>query len=124
MNSDRAHGSRLPDDPAYWHDLAERAIEAACEAPAAAAPAPAASDAPWWGGMSDAAFMLAATAALALIGGSLLLDDRSPRSVTEAHALTGALAPDDDVLASLLNAAEPPPATALLRVVARREVER
>ena len=124
MNSDRRPGSRLPDDDAYWQDLAARAVDAAFRRPGRAAEVPGRSPTPWWRGMSDAAFVLAASAALALIGGSLLLDDRSTRTATDAHALRGALVPEDDLLASLLNADEPPPPAALLRLVARREVER
>jgi hypothetical protein len=124
MNSDRRPGSRLPDDDAYWQDLAARTVVAAFSRPGPAAEVPGISPAPWWRGMSDAAYVLAASAALALIGGSLLLDDPSTRTATDADALRGALAPEDDLLASLLNADEPPPAAALLRLLARREVER
>jgi hypothetical protein len=144
MNIDRQSGSRLPDDPAYWENLAERSVQAAFGADAAHDASPAAAahaarvpfrhSAPqqlghyateWWRGMSDAAFVLAAGAVLALIGGSLLLDDRAPGAPTETHALTGAFAPDDPLLGSLLNAAAgPPPAAALLKLLALREAER
>lgn len=121
MSIDRQSGSRLPDDPAYWERLAARSVNAAFD--------PwwrgmAAFD-PWWRGISDAAFVLAASAVFALLGGSLLLGERSPRAAAEVHALTGALAPDDPLLGSLLNASSgPPPASALLRLVALREAER
>lgn len=115
MSSDRQSGSRLPDDPAYWENLAARSVDAAFS--------PSATE--WWRGMSDMAFVLAASAVLALLGGSLLLDDRSPDATTATHAFTGAFAPDDPLLASLVNAtAGPPPASALLRLVALREAER
>lgn len=123
MNSDRRPGSRLPDDPAYWQNLAGRSIVSALE-PRSGAPAVVS---PWWHGLSDAAFTLAASALLAMVGGSLLLDERAPVPAPvsmEAHALTHAVAPDDDLLTSLMNPDEPPPATAMLRVVARREVQR
>lgn len=135
MNTDRRPGSRLPDDPAYWQGLAARSIDAALDSRDAddvphgalvsetrsAAPTVAS---PWWGGLAEAAYMLAASALLALVGGSLLLAERSPVTTTETHALMDAIAPDDDLLASLMDADAPPPAMAMLRVVARREVER
>jgi hypothetical protein len=125
MNIDRQPGSRLPEDPAYWQHLAARSVDAAFGAAVEHAGSPRdAANEPWWRGMSDAAFMLAASAVFALIGGSLLLDNRLPRTTAEAHPLTGALAPDDDLLASLLNADAPPPAAAMLRLVALREVKR
>ena len=120
MNTDRRPGSRLPDDPAYWQGLAARSVDAALE-PHRAAPVV---GSPWWRGLSDAAFMLAASAVLALVGGFLLLDERSAVTTAGTHALTDAIAPDDDLLRRLMNADEPPPATAMLHLVARREVER
>lgn len=114
MSTGRRPGTRLPDDPAYWEDLAARSVAAAFGARD-----------PWWRGVSDAAFVLAASAVLALLGGALLLDDRPPRDPTEAVAFTDALAPDDPLLVSLLRSpAEPPPATTLLRLVATREARR
>ena len=136
MNTDRRPASRLPDDPAYWQGLAARSVEKALASdeadvapggdvgpePPDGAPVIAS---PWWRGLSDAAFMLAASALLALAGGSLLLDERSsPVTRMETHALTDAIAPDDDLLRRLMSADEPPPATAMLHLVARREVER
>jgi hypothetical protein len=121
MSIDPQSGSRLPDDPAYWENLAARSVEAAFSAPQPLGH----SAIEWWRGMSDAAFVLAASAVLALIGGSLLLDDRSSGATTEMHSLTGAFAPDDPLLGSLLNEdAGPPPASALLTLVALREAER
>jgi hypothetical protein len=140
MSSDRRSATRLPEDPAYWEDLAARSVAAAFRMSTATAdgrPVAHPRDGsrfvhagrgafePWWRGMSDAAFVLAASAVFALIGGSLLLGERSPPPDTEAHALTGALAPEDPLLASLLAApAGPPPASALLRLVALRGDER
>lgn len=120
MSAGRRPGTRLPDEPAYWEDLAARSVAAAFGARD-----------PWWRGVSDAAFPLAASALLALLGGALLLDDRPSRArtgvagATEATALTHAIAPDDPLLRGLLRSpAEPPPAAALLRLVATREGER
>jgi hypothetical protein len=122
MTFERKPGTRLPDDPAYWERLAERAIDAAFNAPARRT---ASSVEPWWRTLSDASFVLAASAVLALIGGSLLLDERAPTAPTESHALAAALAPDDPLLASLLDAsAGPPPATTLLRLIGLREERR
>jgi hypothetical protein len=131
MSSDRRSETRLPEDPAYWEDLAARSVAAAFRSSAASAGAfrrvhargGAAFD-PWWRGMSDAAFVLAASAVLAVVGGSVLIDERSPRATTDARALTGALAPDDPLLASLLDAPTELPASALLRLVAVRGEER
>ena len=120
MNTDRRPGSRMPDDPAYWRGLAARSIDAALE-PDAAVPGEAA---PWWQGLSDAAFMLAASALLALLGGTQLVEERQPVTATQTHALTNAIVPEVDLLSTLMNADEPPPAMAMLRVVARREVAR
>jgi hypothetical protein len=136
MSSDRRRGSRLPEDPEYWVNLTARSTAAAF----GTGSAPGRSGIPhahrsaedaWWGALSDAAFMLAASAALALLGGSLLLDERPSRAVTETNAtaetraLTAVLAPDDPLLASLLDASVgPPSAAALLKLVALREVER
>jgi hypothetical protein len=75
--------------------------------------------------MSDAAFVLAASAVLALVGGSLLLDDRPAESPTATHEFTGVFAPDDPLLRVLMSTdAGPPPASVLLRLVAVREEER
>lgn len=148
MRSERRRGARLPEDPGYWEELAARSVDAAfgsSTAPAASrgqragvagqpieshAPPAHRPTRPWWGALSDASFMLAASAVLAVLGGSLLLDERTPvtlqpRAAAETHALMAALAPDDALLASLLDAsAGPPTAAALLRLVALREVER
>ncbi|MGH7446323.1 MAG: hypothetical protein ACREK1_01165 [Longimicrobiales bacterium] len=138
MSSERRSETRLPGDPAYWEDLAARSVEAAFRSSIASAGGTTVGHArggatfdPWWRAMSDAAFVLAASAVLALFGGAMLLDERSPRAMTEAHAmtegraLTGSLAPDDPLLASLLDApAGPPPAATLLRLVALRAGER
>jgi hypothetical protein len=86
--------------------------------------------------MSDAAFVLAASAVLAVFGGALLLDQRPPRATSETHALTAppharaqphfanALAPDDPLLAALANARGEPAAFDLLRLIALREETR
>lgn len=148
MSSDRRSGSRLPQDPAYWENLAARSIDAALRSSSVHAGGTRAGDAretragdardetarfavragairdPWWRGLSDAAFILAASAVLALFAGSVLLSERSPRAAPE-RALTHALAPDDPLLASLLDVpAGPPSASALLRLVALREEQR
>jgi len=138
MRSDR----RLPEDPAYWDELAARSIDAAFGSPAAGAASPAthardreAFDA-WWRGMSDAAFVLAASAVLAVCGGALLLDQRPRGATSETHALTApphegaqphfasALAPQDPLLATLVNARGEPAALDLLRLIALREETR
>lgn len=146
MNIDRRPGSRLPDDPAYWQRLAARSVEQAFATGDAHVAShgdigpvdreeggrsrirphngASVASSPWWRDLSDAAFMLAASALFALVGGSLLLEERSPATTAETHALTSAIAPDDDLLSSLMSAEAPPPAIAMLRVVARREVER
>ncbi|MGH7481563.1 MAG: hypothetical protein ACRELV_05365 [Longimicrobiales bacterium] len=136
MNSDRRPGTRLPDDPAYWEELAVRSVDVAFgvsagQAGLRVAHGQGAAPDPWWRGISDAAFMLAASAVVALFGGSLLLGERSPRAmpdarpIPQARALTAPLAPDDPLLASLLDAsAGPPSASALLELVALREEER
>lgn len=131
MNGERRPGSRLPDDPEYWERLAARSVDAAFRSSAAASRGPAvgrgrdrAAFDPWWRAMSDAAFVLAATAVLAVFGGSLLLQDRPAGAAVERHALTSVLAPDDPLLVTLLNAPAPPPAAALLKLVALREEER
>lgn len=131
MKGDRRPGSRLPEDPAYWDGLAARSVEAAFRssvaAPRGLAVARARSGAgvdPWWRAMSDAAFVLAASAVIAVFGGSLLLQERSAGPAPEGHALTSALAPDDPLLVTLLNAPAAPPASALLKLVALREEER
>ena len=138
MRSDR----RLPEDPAYWDELAARSLDAAFASPAAGAASPAAHARDrgafdsWWRGMSDAAFVLAASAVLAVFGGALLLDQRPPRATSETHALTAppharaqphfasALAPDDPLLATLANARGEPAAFDVLRLIALREETR
>lgn len=151
MNSERRPATRLPEDPAYWEDLAARSVDAAFRssaAPDASSLAHARDGAfdalaqtrdgafdslahardgafdAWWRTMSDAAFLLAASAVLAVFGGSLLLEERAPGAAMERHALTGALAPDDPLLASLLDAPDAPPPSALLRLVVLRQEER
>jgi hypothetical protein len=138
MRSDR----RLPDDPAYWDQLAARSLDAAIglTAPGGAAHRASARDRAafdaWWRGMSDAAFVLAASAVLAVFGGALLLDQRPPRATSETHALTApphartqldiasVLAPRDPLLATLANARGEPAAFDLLRLIALREETR
>jgi hypothetical protein len=129
MSSDRPSETRLPDDPAYWEDLAARSIDAAFGGTARDRDA-------WWRGMSDGAFVLAASAVFALLGASLVVDARSPGGTAGAHAFAelhgstpgpigAALAPDDPMLVTLLDAsAGPPPPAVLLRLVALREEAR
>lgn len=146
MNTERGPDSRLPEDAEYWERLAARSIDAAFRSPAAAPRGSAATHPrgsavgprhgfggrargvaaiePWWSALSDAAFVLAASALLAVVGGSLLLQERSAAPMVEGHALTSALAPDDPLLATLLNAPAAPTASALLKLVAVREEER
>lgn len=121
MSEQRA-GSRLPDDARYWDDLAARSIDAAL---GPARPRVAAARAAWWSGLSDASYVLAASALLAVIGGSLLLDER-PRAgaAADARALAESLGPVDPLLGSLLAASVEPPASALLTLVALREEAR
>lgn len=121
MNAERQPGSRLPGDPGYWETLAERSVDAAFrDSLASSAPA-----GTWWGALSDVSFVLATSAVLALVGGALLLGERSPDAATDSHALTVTLAPDDPLLGSLLRAAAgPPPASALLTLIALREEQR
>ncbi|HEX6134086.1 MAG TPA: hypothetical protein VFZ24_08985 [Longimicrobiales bacterium] len=122
MTSERP-GSRLPDDPRYWENLAARSVEAAFGG-AHARPESAAAY-PWWRGLSESAFALAASAVLALAGGSLLIGVRSPRADQEPGAFAGALAPDDPLLRTLLDAPdEPASGAALLELLALREEER
>jgi len=134
MSSDRLPGTRLPDDPAYWDELATRSLDAAFGGVGVSGMASmhrtAALD-PWWRGLADGALILAASAVLALLGASRMVGERSPGMSLQAHGLTGshpltaALAPDDPMLATLLNAsAGPPPAAALLELIALREWER
>jgi hypothetical protein len=121
MNTERRPGTRLPDDPRYWESLAERSVDAALGASRARL---AAGD-PWWRLLSDASFALAASAVLALIGGSLLLGARSPAAAAEPNTFAAALAPDDPLLGSLVNpAVEPPPASVLLALIGLREEQR
>lgn len=138
MRSDR----RLPEDPAYWDELAARSIDAAFGltasggAPHRASARDSGAFDSWWRGMSDAAFVLAASAVLAVFGGALLLDQRPPRATPETHALTdspharaqphfaGALAPRDPLLAALANAGREPAPIDLLRLIALREETR
>jgi hypothetical protein len=139
MRSDR----RLPEDPAYWDELAARSIDAAFALTVAGTASLEtyardrdAFDA-WWRGMSDAAFVLAASAVLAVFGGALLLDQRPPSATSETHALVAppharaqphvfasALAPQDPLLATLVNARGEPGAFDLLRLLALREETR
>ena len=138
MRSDR----RLPEDPAYWDELAARSIDAAFASPAAGGASLEAHARDreafdsWWRGMSDAAFVLAASAVLAVFGGALLLDQRPPRATSETHALTAppharaqpdfasALAPQDPLLATLANARGEAASFDLLRLIALREETR
>lgn len=106
MSANWRSGTRLPDDPEYWDRLAARSIEAALGTPRRR---PAAK--PWWGALSDHSFRLAASAALVLIGGALLLPDGSAAPVTGPHA---ARTSADPVLGSLLGTATEPPAVPLL----------
>lgn len=119
MSSEQRPGSRLPDDAEYWDDLAARSIDAALGPSRSRV----AAERAWWCGLSDAAYVLAASALLAVIGGSLLLGER-PRAEADAHALADALGPVDPLLGSLLAASVEPPASALLTLVALREEAR
>lgn len=112
MTVDPRPGGRLPRDPEYWEQLSRRSIRAAL--------GPAVPELqPWWGALSKRAFALAAAAAFALLGGSLLLDAR-PASPA-GRPLAAAFSPDQPLLAALLDA---PPSTALLlKLMALREDE-
>jgi hypothetical protein len=138
MNSERVPGPRLPDDPTYWENLAERSVRAALGSSAAAGMPRTHRAAPdaWWRGLADGAYVLAASAVLALLGASLLLGERSLAPMdaqaftqlhllAEPHMLTAALTPADPMIATLLEApAGAPSASVLLRLVALREEAR
>jgi hypothetical protein len=126
MNGERRLRSRLPDDTAYWDDLAARSIDAAFATSPNRSPArltPEISPAvPWWRGLSDAAYVLAAGAVLAVVGGSMLLQVQPPRVTTDALVVSRALAPDDQIAASLVNIPPYPPSpSVLVRLAALRE---
>lgn len=110
MSVDLRSASRLPDDPGYWQELAARSI-AAAHPPR------------WWTSLSDAAYVLAASAVLALLAGGLLLGDRTDGATLERGTIRHALAPEDPLLRSLLasSAVAPAPATLLTLVAARQE---
>jgi hypothetical protein len=119
MTADPRPGARLPRDPDYWEQLSTRSTRAAF---GPAAPAPALE--PWWRAISDGAFALAAGAAFALLGGSLLLGARRATPSVDAQPVAQALAPDQPLLAALLDARGEPPSTALLlKLMALREGE-
>jgi hypothetical protein len=137
MNSERVPGSRLPDDPAYWENLAERSVRAALGSGTAAGIPHAHRAAPdaWWRGLADGAYVLAASAVLALLGASLLLGERSSAPMdaqvftrlhllAEPHMLTAAFTPDDPMIATLLQAPGAPASSVMLRLVALREETR
>jgi hypothetical protein len=120
MNSERKPGVRLPHDEAYWEGLAERSIQAAFTAPRKPA-------SPWWHALSDASFVLAASAVLALLGGPLLVGERQAPTTPPGgvRVLATTLAPEDPMLTSLLlSRAGPPPPAVLLRLIALREERR
>ncbi len=113
----RAH-SRLPQDSVYWERLSSRAIEAAL------GPALPQMET-WWRPISERAFALAAAAVVAMLAGSLLMGARQ-NSVTDGGTgpLAEALAPDQPLLATMLEAqSEPPSAALLFRLMALREGE-
>jgi hypothetical protein len=109
MSGDWGLAKRLPEDPAYWERLAARAVDAARPGG-------------WWLSLSDSAFLLAASAVVALLGGALLVGERVPDAVPAASAIARALAPDDPLLRSLLDSpGSGPPAASLLTLGAARE---
>lgn len=117
MNADPRPGARLPSDPDYWERLSARVTRAAFE------PARPVLE-PWWGLIADRAFALAAAAAFALLGGSLLLNARTGSNPIHPRPLVGALAPEQPLLSALLDAGDDPsPGSLLFRLMSLREVE-
>lgn len=115
MNDEWKSARRLADDPAYWDALAARSIEAAL----GGTRRPAAAGSAWWRALANAAWPLAACAVLALLAGATLYDER-PGTAPRTDLIADALAPDDALLRSLLDAPAAPPAGTLLRLVALR----
>lgn len=117
MTADPRPGSRLPGDPEYWEQLSARATRAAFELATQKRE-------PWWGPISDRAFALAAAAAFALLGGSLLLNARPGSNPVHSRPLVGALAPEQPLLSAMLDAGDDPsPGSLLFRLMSLREVE-
>lgn len=118
MTDDSGTGSRLPFDPGYWDELSRRSIEAALAQPAA-------QEDPWWSLLSERAYALAAAAAFALLGGSLLLGARQPGGGgSSSSPIAEALAPDQPLLATMMEAGSGlPTADLLFNLMALREGE-
>jgi hypothetical protein len=128
MMNDRHEAGRLPRAQAYWDELAARSIDAAFRSSEAAAHNPARTDraeSPWWTGMAHAAPALAAVAAVALLGGIVLVGEAPPSAPAEPDAIMSALSPSEPMLRSLLLTTDaPPPAAALVSLVALRHRDR
>lgn len=108
MTSERDTVSRLPREPDYWEGLSRRAIDAALGQSEAQLD-------PWWSVLSDRAYALAAAAAFALLGGSLLLGVRQTgESAVRPGPIAEAVAPDQPLLAAMLGAGSGPPAADLI----------
>jgi len=128
VNHEPRRPGRLPEDPAYWEELARRAIAAALGGPSVGASASVGGGGggeTWWTRVADSALVLAAAAVVAVLGGTFLMGERpSPAVPAGSSAIVSALAPEDPMLRSLLVPAGPPPASALVSLVALREGER
>lgn len=120
---DRKWGGRLPDDEAYWDDLASRVIARAFRSHTTevAATRGVSGSAPWWTRLADASVRLAAAAVLALLGGTLLLGE-GPSPAAAPDALMTRMSPEEPMLRTLiLDPTAPPPASALVNLMALRE---
>ena len=105
---DRALRSRLPEDPAYWDDLAERI--AARSAPTIETRGT--RQAPWWSWMADFSPALAAAAVLALAGTWAFAPSASSEDTGGVLPVIGRAITPDDPMARVLLADSLPPAIA------------
>ncbi|MEZ4417270.1 MAG: hypothetical protein R3E10_16060 [Gemmatimonadota bacterium] len=120
-NGVRRSGSRLPDDPSYWSELAARSVTHALDARRAAGRVPPLRT--WWADLATSSLPLAATAVLALLGGMFFIEDRdgSRAEPDDAPSLTLSLIPEDPLLRALLAQPSEPPGEVFLLLATTRE---
>lgn len=110
--------SRLPDDPAYWDELAGRI--AADAAPHLARRYERGGT--WWGALARACPGLAAAASIAVVAGGLALA-ANPAALDDSpyFEVARAIGPTDEVARLLLSEPAPPTVESLLPLMARGE---
>jgi hypothetical protein len=109
-------GSRLPEDPAYWHTLADQIVTDAVPVLEEYR----AKQGIWWSSLAHRSPALAAAAVLAIAAGAFMLVRESAATESSPHdQVARAIGPTDPVARLFLSEGTPPRVESLLAVVSQ-----